>query len=222
MRWCVLPFAFLITSLPGSAAIEETQGFFDMEVCHGVSPTWSMFVSHQSKVRDDDPAYFLWHAKIGIRHEWAPWLSSALAHRYEECRAGGDWVRESRSELDLTPRLQFGRLTVSDRNRIEYRDFDSSKVDRCRYRNELKVAVPVPIWHMTCYVSEEPQYDFEADRWSKHRLTAGLSRKATNWLKVSVYYRWDLVEQSLNHGEWDAVQIVGVKLIADTDRWCPP
>jgi hypothetical protein len=80
-------------------------------------------------------------------------------------------------------------------------DFESPKVDRWRYRNELKAAHPLPFWMVGAYISEEPQYDFEVNRWSKHRATVGLTRKINAWLSADLYYRWDIIEQSKHEDE---------------------
>lgn len=200
--------------------IAETQGFMDLEARGSLTERWGYFLNHQSKVRDEEPEYFLYHIKGGLRYKAAPWLDFALAQRYEESRERGkdDWGREYRTEFDTTPRLALGSWTLASRNRIEYRDFASPKIDRWRYRNELKVSHPLPFWDLGGYVSEEPQYDFEVNRWSKHRATVGLTRKLNRWLSADVYYRWDIIEQSKDEGEWDNVQIIGVKLVIDIDR----
>ena len=196
---------------------EESQLFLDLEAHGDLSDRLSYFVNHQSKMRDDDDAYFLWHLKGGIRYEAATWLQLALDHRYQDDRAKGDWLQESRSTLEATPHIKLGGWNLSSRNRMEYRDFEGSKPDRWRYRNQLKVAHALPFWGLSAYVSEEPQYDFEKSRWYKHRATAGLSRKMTDWLKLSLYYRWDIIEQSKDHGHWDTNQIVGIKMVVDLD-----
>lgn len=196
---------------------KETQGFFDIEVNKKPAPKWSVFVNHQSKVQEDDPEYFLWHIRGGVRYEVASWLQAAIDHRHQEDRDKGDWVREARSTIELTPRTKLGKWKFSSRNRMEYRDFEGTKPDRWRYRNQLKLAHPFPLWELTGYVSEEPQYDFEQDRWSKHRITAGMSRKVARGTKLNLYYRWDLIEDSKSHGDWDTTQIFGLKLVMDLD-----
>lgn len=194
---------------------KDSQAFADIELQRSLSDTWSYFLAHQSKARDEGPAYFLWHIKGGVRYEATRWLRLAAAHRYEEARCDHDWLRESRSTLEGTAKHIRGRWKLSSRNRMEYRDFEGAKPDRWRYRNELRATHMLAAWDLSAYIAEEPQYDFEAERWSKHRMTAGLSRKLASWLKGSVYCRWDVVEQSDNHGAWDTTQIVGIKLVAN-------
>lgn len=199
---------------------KETQGFFDIEVNTQLADKWSIFLNHQSKVQDNDPEYFLWHMRGGVRYEIASWLQAAVDHRYQEERRP-DWLRESRSTIELTPRTKIGKWKLSSRNRMEYRDFEGTKPDRWRYRNQFKLAHPLPLWELTGYVSEEPQYDFEQDRWSKHRITAGVSRKVARGTKLNLYYRWDVIEDSKSHGDWDTTQIFGLKLVMDLDRLMP-
>ncbi len=197
---------------------KKTQGFMDIEVRGGLGRNWSYFFNHQSKVQDEDPAYFLWHLKGGIRYKPVSWLQLAVDHRYQEYRIRDEWLRESRSTFEATPRIKLGKWKLSSRNRMEYRDFDSPIPDRWCYRNQLKAEHPLPFWSLAAYVSEEPQYDFKKERWHKHRITAGLSRKVCSWLSAKLYYRWDVIEQSKNHGEWDTIQIFGIKLVTDLDR----
>ena len=196
---------------------KETQGFFDFEINKKLAPNWSVFLNHQSKIQDNDPEYFLWHMRGGVRYEVAPWLRAAIDHRHQEDRDKGDWIREGRSTLELTPKVKLGGWALSSRNRMEYRDFEGAKPDRWRYRNEIKAAHALPFWDLSGYLSEEPQYDFEQDRWSKHRITAGVSREVACGTKLQLYYRWDVIEDSKAHGSWDTTQIFGLKLVMNMD-----
>ncbi len=179
---------------------------------------WSYFINQQFKVQDEDYWYSLWCLRGGIRYKPVSWLRLAVDHRYQEYRKKNDWLRESRSTFEAKPHINLGKWKLSSRNRMEYRDFDSPITDRWRYRNQLKAEHPLPFWSLAAYVAGEPQYDFETGRWSKHRITAGLSRKINPWLSAKLYYRWDVIEQYDNHGEWDTTQIFGIKVVANLDR----
>lgn len=202
----------------GGSGFKETQGFMDFEVRGSISDQWSYFVNHQSKVRDRAPEYYVWHFKAGVRYRPVSWLRLAVDHRYQEERGGHDWGRERRTTLEATPAIRLGNWRFSSRNQMECRDFESPKTDRWRYRNQFTAEHPLPFWGLSGYVSEEPHYDFEANRWNKHRVTVGISRKMTSWLSGKLYYRWDIVEQSKNPGHWDKTQIFGIALVADLDR----
>lgn len=196
----------------------ETEGFLDFEVRAALSDQWSYFVNHQSKIRDRSPEYYTWHFKAGVRYKPVSWLQLAVDHRYQEERTGEEWEHEHRTTLEATPAIRLGNWRFSSRNQMEYRDLESPKVDRWRYRNQFMAEHPLPFWGLTGYVSEEPHYDFELNRWCKHRITVGVARKLTSWLSGKLYYRWDIVEQTKNQGHWDNVQIVGIALVADLDR----
>ena len=213
-----LGLSFPACHLARGTEIEETQGFADFEVRKALGGDWSCFVNHQAKIRDDDPEYFLWHLKLGLRYQPVSWLQLAVDHRYQEERGAGEWFREHRTTLEGTPSIRLGKWRLSSRNRMEHRDFESPKVDRWRYRNQLMAEHPLPFWGLKGYASEEPHYDFELDRWCKHRITVGVSRKVCAWLSAKLYYRWDVIERSKEPGEWDTTEIVGVAFVADLDR----
>lgn len=222
LGWSTGLLVLLAACMTGLATVHagdigRSQGFFDLEVRKALSERWSVFVNHQSKFQDEDSVYFLWHIKGGLRYEAAYWLQLAADHRHQEDRNEGDWLRESRSTLEATLKTKIGDWKLSSRNRMEYRDFEGGKPDRWRYRNQIKIARGLPLGEVTGYFSEEPQYDFERDRWFKHRITAGVTRPVVRRVKLQLYYRWDVIEQSKQHGNWYITQILGVKLVMDLD-----
>jgi|GEM_PF-2394654 hypothetical protein len=194
-----------------------TQAFSDLELSKALTEKDRVFVNLQSKFQDEEPEWFRWHVKAGIRHKFNRLAVLQLAHRYQKDRSKGSWIRESRSEVQITFRKKQGPWGFSSRNRLEFRDFASPKSDTWRYRNQFKVSRSLPWEGVSIYVSEEPQYDFELKRWYKHRVTAGVKFPVCTGVTASTYYRWDIKEQKDDKHTWDKYQIFGFKLRVNLD-----
>ncbi|MFA6687046.1 MAG: DUF2490 domain-containing protein [Desulfuromonas sp.] len=212
---------FVLVFLPRADVRAEdfaaTQAFSDIELNKTLTEKDRGFVNLQSKFQDEEPEWFRWHVKAGIRHKFNKWAVLQLAHRYQKDRFKGSWIRESRSEVQITFRKKQGPWGFSSRNRFEFRDFASPKSDTWRYRNQFKVSRSLPWEGVSIYVSEEPQYDFELKRWYKHRVTAGVKFPVCTGVTASTYYRWDIKEQKDDKHTWDKYQIFGFKLRVNLD-----
>lgn len=109
------------------------------------------------------------------------------------------------TKQDLRPEIQpeftvrEGLLKVNDRNRLSYRALDNAKDDRWQYANELKATVDLPSTQYNVFGSHEWFLDFQKEKMTQHRLTAGVGRYLNdNWMMETGY----LYRTSLTAPEW--------------------
>ncbi len=124
-------------------------------------------------------------------------------------------VRNSRSfehrlRFEVTGEKKWKNLSISDRNRIEYR-IRHNRGDSVRYRNKFKVKIPVR--HndnelFSVFVADEPFYDFRAKEFSRNEFSAGVEKKFTPKASAEFFY----MLQSNTGSRLKSVNIAGINL----------
>lgn len=98
---------------------------------------------------------------------------------------------EHRLLFTATVRLPpFKRITISDRNQVERRRFNSLP-DTTRYRNRLQVERPFDIkgFDLRLFLWDEIFYDSGARAWSRNRFAVGGSRDLNKRATFDLYYQ---------------------------------
>lgn len=98
---------------------------------------------------------------------------------------------EHRLTFSATIRLPpFKRITISDRNQVERRRFNSLP-DTTRYRNRLQAERPFDIkgFDMRVFLWDEIFYDSGARAWSRNRFAIGGSRDLNKHATLDLYYQ---------------------------------
>lgn len=70
-----------------------------------------------------------------VRHS-VSWLDLGLSYRQQFDKRDGEWLKEDRPYIDVTPIWKTELITISDRSRLEYR-MREDQSDTTRYRNKL-------------------------------------------------------------------------------------
>lgn len=117
---------------------------------------------------------------------------------------------EHRVRFDLTAEKKWKNISISDRNRIEYR-IRHSRDDSVRYRNKFKVKFPVrkdgkEIF--SPFIADEPFYDFQRKEWSRNEFSAGIEKKFTSKASGEFFY----MLQNNAGSRLKYVNIVGINL----------
>jgi hypothetical protein len=99
--------------------------------------------------------------------------------------------------------------TLSDRNRIEYRDKEDAD-DYWRYRNKATIAAP---WKFTeyairPYVADEIFFDCEDVDITKNRAFVGVTFDIMEHVGGELYYMWEATDQQ----KWFDDHVIGTKL----------
>lgn len=126
------------------------------------------------------------------------------------------WQAEERPTLELVAKQTLSGWGFEDQVRLEWRDKDDGKDDYLRFRNQIKVKTP---WSFTAlainpYVAWEANYEDRddlsgADRWNRHRYSAGVSAKLTKTLRAGLYY---LRQDDRSGDDWRTYHVGGVDL----------
>jgi hypothetical protein len=117
---------------------------------------------------------------------------------------------EHRLRFDITGEKKWKTISLSDRNRVEYR-IKNSKKDSVRYRNKFKVKFPVrkdgkEIF--SPFVADEPFYDFQKKEWSRNEFSSGIEKKFNSTVTAEFFY----MLQSNTGSILKRVNIAGVNL----------
>ena len=101
---------------------------------------------------------------------------------------------ETRVVLDLKWYHEFtGGWLLSDRNRLDLRQFDGDQSGSYRYRNRIQLEKPFPVFSKswTGFVSYEIYYDSRFNKWGqRQRVIAGISVPIVKWASVDIFYAY--------------------------------
>lgn len=93
--------------------------------------------------------------------------------------AGSRKEFEHRIRFDATVGNDWKRVSLKNRNRVEYR-IRHSRDDSVRYRNKTTLKFPIKNKDgdeiISPFVADEPFYDFSAKEWSRNEFSAGISK----------------------------------------------
>lgn len=94
---------------------------------------------------------------------------------------------ENRLSFAATYKFPFKKFTLTDRNLFERRL--RSPRNSTRYRNRLQLEIPLKKFYDTrFFTSDEIQYDWSLERWSRNRFTVGLGKTINKNFGLDVYY----------------------------------
>jgi hypothetical protein len=97
---------------------------------------------------------------------------------------------ESRFRFAASVENKWTRVSVRDRNLIEYR-MRNSRADSVRYRNKLQFNFPIHRAKKEIFapfVADEIYYDFHEKAWTRNELTLGVNRKFTPDFSADFFY----------------------------------
>ncbi len=97
---------------------------------------------------------------------------------------------ESRVRFAATFENKWKKFSLADRNMLEYRN-RNFRPNSFRYRNRLRFNYPILKENkevITPFVSTEPFYDFQINKFSKNEFFAGFSKKFNKILTAEFYY----------------------------------
>jgi len=152
--------------------------------------------------------HYYTHIDIGFDWKINEWLVLGPYYRHVEEKKNDQWNVEYRPHFNVTLKAKLLGLSVSDRNRLEYRIKDDE--DFFRYRNKLtlKLQKMTPFEIQPC-VAEEPFYDFDASEINKNRVYAGFGFTIFNKLKADINY---ILENRKKANHWTDVNVIALSL----------
>ncbi len=164
----------------------------NFHVVKAINEQWSLLHRSNFTLRDDMGDLFLAYADLGIGYRLHPAWRIDAAYRRSWFRPGGTWLLEDIPYFNLNWFGNLGDARLSNRSRIEFREYRYDKDDDIRLRNETRLDLP---WHVLPggirpYFEEEFFWGRNSSRLEMNWLTGGLYLKPTPWSKLKLGYRW--------------------------------
>ncbi len=175
----------------------------------GIAKNWKGTYEQEIRMGDDGGNFYYEHTDAGFVYSGlAKWLDVGANFRYiSEKNDENGWVQENRPHLNATLKGRMFGLSVSDRNRIEYRDREEEK-DVWRYQNKLTVTFPFELTALKLkpYVADSIFITLNDDNIDENRVYSGFICGLTEWLDLDLYFMWDT---SRSDGEWKDIKVLG-------------
>ena len=202
----------------------DWQVWLDQAANKALSEQTAVRVAQSFRYSFDERRLATYYLEAGATWSARPWLALGLGYRQQYDKRDGHWLEENRPFADATLRRKFGAVTISDRNRIEYRDRDGQE-DIWRYRNKLTLQVNAwePGFGLKPYVAAEAFIDESADLKERNRtrFALGLRTDPDRLLLRNVEARWAqalamdysvTVQRTKKDDEWTDEYIAGVQI----------
>jgi hypothetical protein len=152
--------------------------------------------------------HYYTHIDMGLDWKINDWLVLGPYYRHVEEKKDDQWNVEYRPHFNVTLKANLLGLSVSDRNRLEYRIKDDE--DFFRYRNKLTLKLQkATLFEVQPYVADEPFYDFDANEIDKNRDYAGFGFTIFNKLKADINY---ILESRKKADHWVDVNVLALSL----------
>jgi len=174
-------------------AVEGDWGFaHNNYVIASLNEKWSALHRSQLTLRDDMSDLFFGFADIGLGYKCIPGWRLDGVYRRAWIQPGEKWLIEDRPLINLT---WFGKIQdarISNRSRIEFREYRWDKKDDIRYRNETRLDLPWQVLPggIKPYFEEEFFWGRNSGEFEMNWLTGGLYCKPNNNTKLKLAYRW--------------------------------
>jgi hypothetical protein len=189
----VLWFALLGALLTSWSAYPEEGDWgyaHNVYIKKSLTEKWSLLSRSQFALRDDMSEFFFGYADVGIGYKFHPDWRVDGVYRRVWFRPGGDWLTEDRPLINLT---WFGKIKaarLSNRIRVEFREYQWDKKDDIRFRNETRLELPWELFEIKPYFEEEFFYGRNSEQIEMNWLTGGLYYKPAKQIKLKIGYRW--------------------------------
>ena len=185
-----------------SFAVEGDWGYaHNFYVVKSLNPKWSLLHRSQVALRDDMSDFFFGYADIGVGYRFHPDWRIDGVYRRAWIRPADTWLIEDRPLVNLTWFGKIQEARVSNRSRIEFREYRWAKPDDIRFRNESRLELPWGVAGIKPYFEEEFFFGKESRHIEMNWLTGGLYFKPSNSTKLKVGYRW--VAFRYESGKWE-------------------
>lgn len=186
-----------------SSSAEGDWGYaHNFYVRKSLTEKWSIQHRSQFALRDDMSDLFFGFADIGVGYRFHPDWRVDGVYRRVWLQPGEKWLIEDRPLVNLT---WFGNIhdaRLSNRSRVEFREYRWDKQDDIRYRNETRLDLPWEVLPLGIkpYFEEEFFWGKESRKVEMNWLTGGLYCEPGNSTKLKLGYRWIAIRVG-NHWE---------------------
>ncbi|MBL7214193.1 MAG: DUF2490 domain-containing protein [Phycisphaerae bacterium] len=175
-----------------------------------LNDNWEMKIKEDFRFRNGE--HFEQHNEILFTYKgFSDMLDLGLGFRQvHQEDSSHEWQRENRPYVELSIKKEVWGLKCSDRNRLEFRDFENKK-DVFRYRNRLKLASTKNLFDLPLrpYIADEI-YIQEESGYNRNRIYAGVVWDVNKTLDIDFFFIHQ--KDKTTHGR-DDVFITGFETI---------
>jgi hypothetical protein len=192
LRPLQLAILSLLLTAPVVMADQDAGGSYNLLLKASLTPDWFLISRSNLASRNNFEDNFLAYTGLGIGYQWVPNFSLRAGYRRAWFRFSDDWQPEDRGYLEGYFAESFDGFRLSNRARVEFRQFDW-RDDDVRLRNEIVVEPPWPITPLKLkpYLEEEVFYSTRAGWIEANWLGVGLAWRPAKGVKVKLGYRWN-------------------------------
>ncbi|MBI1882597.1 MAG: DUF2490 domain-containing protein [Chlamydiae bacterium] len=190
--------------------------YWNTEAIEGkMTDQWKAYAEAEFRFGDNVSEFYYQHTQLEIAYKITDWLELAPAYRQvwelftSTKEEDDDWFTEYRPMLNATLKHKWEGWDISDRNRLEFREFEV-KDDAIRYRNKLTLKSPWKWTHLGInpFIADEVFFQEDAG-FNRNRLQVGVGMKIIEHLEGELYYLWQTSEKG---DEWIDFHVIGTKL----------
>ena len=204
----------LILPLAAGAKDLDWGSTHDLYISAPLSEKWSVQASAEAVLWNDFSDLYFGFADIGIGYKFLPAWRVEVAYRRAWVKPKDEWLTENRPLINLNWSGKINDVRLSNRSRIEFREYTWNKKDDIRFRNRTRIELPWSIlpFEIKPYFEEEFFYGKESARIEKNWLTGGLYYKASKQVKIKLGYRWIAVRSAKEWENLDQI-VTGLSLV---------
>lgn len=216
MRTSVAVLSLVMFLFVGSVAFAKGDNKYYSEYVfkHKLNDKFDLFFTPEFRFNDDMGNFYYYHMRVGSTFHAHKNLDLALAYRFIQNKADGDWDNNNIQYIEMiaVPKIKLGGFDISDANKFERRYYQHAP-NRWVYRNLLQFAYPAKIgdFEFTPYISDEVYYDFQLNMANLNWATLGATKKINENLALGVYYRAETSRVG-SSSKWVTNQVLGTNI----------
>jgi hypothetical protein len=193
----------------------DSQLWSELDATHAISADLSATAIVTTRLGNDLPNPTLTAVGLQLDYRINSWIASATGYYVSIRNAdAGAYATVWLPAAALTYENHWGRLLLSDRNRVEQLEGVASSPTRYRNRASVdwRVARGKDSTHI--FIADELFYDFSKDRWSRNRAQLGLQFHVSADANLQVFY----LRQNNTYGTPERLNVLGLTLQLGSTR----
>jgi len=111
----------------------------DLYISAPLSEKWSVQASAEAVLWNDFSDLYFGFADIGIGYKFLPAWRVEVAYRQAWVKPKDEWLTETRPLINLNWSGKLNDVRLSNRSRIEFREYRWDKKDDIRFRNRTRI-----------------------------------------------------------------------------------
>jgi len=169
-------------------------------VIASMNDKWAVIHRSQIMLRDNVSDLFFGFIDIGVGYKFLPGWRLDGVFRRAWIQPGDKWLIEDRPLVNLTWFGSIRQAFISNRSRVEFREYHWDKKDDIRFRNETRLNLPFEILPggIKPYFEEEFFWAKVSHKFEMNWLTSGIYWNLNNRTTLKLGYRWIYIRTDID------------------------